>query len=333
MKRIERFSSLGILLVFVVLTGCNSVPPASVPTQTDLQESSPMVILVPTGSATPTNTFMPASSPTATAILALSVTEANSSVQEFLQNGPNCPLPCWMGIIPGQSTWHELEYQQSTLSKITTDAYKNLQTGDLLLGGFDIKFTDSAATIRIYSFFAGAANGEKITISSFDTQAYKPYDDPDRDLYGYGPYNDMLRAYSLPEILSNLGTPTGIYVLASLRHDLPVTPGFGDYFLLHVIYQEKGILMEYQMKPDGVGNKYRICPADAWISGAFTPPNLGLEFGKLLASINHKFTYLADPSQQHGETSEEAFGMTMEAFYQTFLSTPGQCLETPKSLW
>jgi len=323
---------MGILFALAVLVGCRSILFSSTSTETYLPKSSPTFNFNSTDQITSTVPFLSISSPTATEIPMLSVTAANSKVQEYLQNGLICPLPCWMGIVPGQSTWHELKNQQTMLSNIATDKINQLQGGNWLYGEFDIRFTKSTATIDILSIFMGPAGGENITFFGFDTKSYKPYDDPDRDLYGYGPYNDMLRAYSLQAILSNLGKPAIIHVLASLRHDLPVTPGFGDYFQLHVVYPQKGILMEYQMKPEDDGNNYRICPASAWISGGLTAPDLGPGYGKFLATVDTNLTYLASPLQQAGNT-EEAFGMTIEEFYQAFLSAPDRCLETPKSLW
>jgi hypothetical protein len=237
-----------------------------------------------------------------------------------------------MGIVPGQATWQELKDQQITMANIANRVTYRFDAGSWLLGGLDIHFTNDSATIGIRTSFLGPAGADSITFISFMTQAYKPYDDADRDLYGYEPYNAMMQAYSLPAILASFGIPDTVHVAASLRRDLPDTPGFGDYFLLHVLYPDRGVFMEYQMRPERHGGNYRICPAAAWINGDLTSPDLGTEYGPFLASIDGKYSYLLLPPQQPG-IFEEMFGMTNEEFHHLFLSSTDQCLETPISLW
>ena len=86
------------------------------------------------------------------------------------------------------------------------------------------------------------------------------------------------------------------------------------------------------MKSEGDGINLRICPASAWINGYLTAPDLGPEFGELLLTIAPSLEYMASAFQNAGNT-EEAFGMTVEEFYQAFLSTPDRCLETPRAIW
>ena len=337
----KRFLHFGSLLALIVLIGCTSLPSSATPTATHLPTSSPTITRTPTIPPTLTNTLTlsPTITPTLTLFPTLPASEATSKVQEYFQNGSTCSLPCWMGIVPGQSTWPDLANLQSALSSIATGVYPKDEVGDSFIGEFSLRFTNSTATIDIRSTFLGLtpiwgpAAGKTIAVNAVDTMAYNPNSDPLQELYRYAPYNEMLHAYFLPAILSKYGVPDGVYTLASLRHDLGVTPAFGDYFLIHVVYPEKGILMEYQLKPTGDGNYYRICPADAWIGIYLTAPDLGPGFGKALAEIDNKFTYLTDPSLQKGEDVEKAFGMSLDAFTQTFVSNPIRCLETPKSLW
>jgi hypothetical protein len=329
MRRIQNLTTFGIILVLAFFIGCQAIPLSSIPMITESPVKSitaTSVMKIPTTPTATVTPFLP------TAIPGLSVAEAKSKVEDYLSNGPNCHLPCWLGITPGQTIWQAINQQIHSFHNFATEALDKSLVGDRVFGKLRFQYTDNNATIDINSSFSGPRNDETISVISIHTQVVKPFDDPDRDLYGYAPYNEMLKAYTLSAILSSEGVPSDLHVFASLRGDTTVTPGFGDYFLLHLLYPDKGILMEYKMKVEGDGSNYRICPTTAWINGYLTQPNLGTKYGEVLAAVDGKFSYISSPPQ-NPITFEEAFGMNIDEFYQVFLSTPNRCLETPISLW
>jgi hypothetical protein len=323
MNQMKKLSLCGIVLALMVLDGCI---PMEHSTASPVPATSSPIPTMPTLESSPTN------SPTVTIVTSLSVADANSRVHEYLMDSLNCRLPCWMGITPGQSTWLDLNTRLTTLDAITTDrAYKS-QVGDWLLGGFTIKIPNDSAIMEVRSTYLGPVGEDRISVTAIDTLAYKLEDNPDRDLYGYPPYNDLLNAYTLSGILSTFGMPDQIYVMASLRSDTKVSPGFGDYFIIHLLYPGKGIFMEYKMPVEGEKSNYRFCPSLAWIGGYLIQSDLGAGYMQLLASLSDKYKYLLSPSQ-YIKTPEEAFGMTIQEFYQLFRSPTDQCLETPISIW
>jgi hypothetical protein len=276
------------------------------------------------------STDTPASTPTL--ILALSDSEAYRQSSDFLSDRTNCHLPCWMGITPGQSTWQNVSEQMTLFSNISTDSSFGVPSGNWLTAAFIINYTNKDKVIAIRSAYLRYKNENEISLIGIDTHAYKLKEDPNRDLYGDSAYNELLKSYTISGILSRFGRPEQIYISASLRGDTLVSPGFGDYFLIHIWYPDRGVFMEYQMSVEGVGNNYRFCPSDAWISSILTPTDLGTGYQDVLMSLGDTYKNFFPPTGR-AKTPEVAFGMTIDEFYQLFRSPTDRCLDTPKSIW
>jgi hypothetical protein len=180
-----------------------------------------------------------------------------------------------------------------------------------------------------------SVNDNKVSGISFRTRAYRLKDGQyEGDVYGYPAYGELLKSYTLSGILSSYGPPSQIFIDAALGSQaLPVTPAFGDYFKIHLWYPDQGIFMEYDISVEGSGDNYRFCPTNASILGVLTPPGLATASYQeiLLKSWDEYINFF--PPTEFIKTSEEAFGMTIQEFYQLFRSPTNQCLETPKSIW
>ena len=93
-----------ILLVFslfLLITACAPAPPAETPTPT----------LAPTLTPTVTNTLLPTKTPSPTVAQSwtpppkLSQEEANELLLELYETNGGCEMPCWWGIVPGETPW------------------------------------------------------------------------------------------------------------------------------------------------------------------------------------------------------------------------------------
>ena len=81
-----------------------------IPLPSSTQISTPAYTLTPD---VPSATFTAA--PTWTLLATLPIEEAENAVAELFLNNRNCQLPCWWGIVPGETTWREAHAMLSTL--------------------------------------------------------------------------------------------------------------------------------------------------------------------------------------------------------------------------
>ena len=158
------------------------------------------------------------------------------------------------------------------------------------------------------------------------------------DVYGYEAYNSLLQNYALSTVLSTNGPPTYIYIFGYVRADIILSVSqtpyvLTDRFVIHLVYPDQGILMEYEMTVEGHGDNYRFCPSNASISGIFMSLGSADDFFNALHGLGDDFWSSYPPDWVNSKTPDNAFGMTIEDFYQIFCSTPNHCLETIKSIW
>jgi hypothetical protein len=310
------------VLALLALVGCASTLLAEIPTST------------PTLALIPSPTFTPIPSATPTHIPTLTVEDARTKFLELLTNNGNCRLPCWLGITPGQSTLTDLHDVLMIFSGIATDTTDGYVVGDLILGSLTIPYiSEEGMVIRIRSSFLISSGENNIFMIGADTEAYKITGDTLDYIYGHPAYNDVLKSFTLTEILSTYGQPSTIYVTASLR-DVPIdfSPAFGDYFIIHVWYPERGIFMGYKMLAEGAGENFKICPTDAFILLTLIPPELNANYQDLLLKSGGGWDKFFPPSE-FVKTPEDAFGITIGDFFRLFNSFTDRCLETPKLIW
>jgi hypothetical protein len=146
------------------------------------------------------------------------------------------------------------------------------------------------------------------------------------DVYDYPVYKELVRAYSLQQILSDYGSPDQIYMTFSPDWN-PVLSG---YFDLDVWYPDKGIFMKYRMNLQDTGDNIKFCPSDSFVHTILLPPGLGESYQEILVSLGFQDYF---PRGKSPKTPEEALGMSIEEFYEIFRSPTDRCLESPISVW
>jgi hypothetical protein len=284
-----------------------------------------------------TPTFVPTLTPTYTYTLfpTLSSGDAHTRLRALLGDSTSCPLPCWLGVIPGQSTWQEANDQLKLFSGISDGLF--IETGADKWSTEFLKIPNLTNTIviEVRISYPTSSTDNVVSIVSAESRAYRQQDGHyEGDVYGYSAYNELLKPYSIASVLTNYGNPQNIYIFGFLRDDVAVTPGFGDHFVIHLWYPNQGIFMAYQMAVERSGTNYRFCPSNALISGYLMTPGLGSKYKDILLSLNSTlYQYFFPPSTKYINTPQEAFGMTDEEFIQLFRSPTDRCLETPISLW
>ncbi len=274
---------------------------------------------------TPTRTFMP--------VQTLSPDDAYTRLHALLTDTANCRLPCWMGITPGESTLQEASEQLILFSGIAERTGIGIIVGaeEGSYGTLTIPYPNDNKTIEIRLSYQKPADENKVFVIWLDTRAYRLKDgEYNGDVYGYIAYTELLKAYSLSGVLSTYGPPSLIFI----RSDLPgvPTPEWWGSFIIHIWYPEQGIFLGYYMFAEGVGENYRFCPSNAFISGTLIPLGHGTDFQEILVSLRGVYPLFFPPASNI-KTPQEAFGMTIEGFYQLLTASPNSCLETPKGIW
>jgi hypothetical protein len=289
-----------------------------------------------TDTITLTSTRKPTNMPTftATPVPTLSPNDVYTRVNEFLTNNSYCRLPCWFGIVPQQSTLIDVQTQLTMFSSISTDISYDLPTDNWVVSTLTIPFTDNNLVIEISSAYLAPLNENNISLNEFSTRAYQLKDGAyNGDVYGSSAYNEHLKAYTLSEILSRYGPPSQIFIRSNLSTDeLPLPQYSLDSFVIHIWYPNQGIFMEYSMLAGGSGKTYRFCPSNSFISGVLLPTDLGTGYQEVLKRFGGVYPLFFPPAANI-KAPEEAFGMTIEEFYQLFRSPTNKCLESPKSIW
>jgi hypothetical protein len=318
-----------LFFLSILLDGCQSPSSRITPTPEPTNTETSTVAISPTiTQATDTPTLEPTSAAT------LSASEAYTHLEELLKSSSSCQLPCWLGIIPGQNTWQEANALLSTFNGISRHLYigPNAEKGSA--ADLSIPYQSDDMVVEISPSFLSLPGESKVSLIGMYTRSYKLKNGQyNGDVYEYGPYNDLLKAYTISGVLTQYGQPTQVFVLASLRSDTwPKTPGYGDYFEIHLWYPDQGIFLVYKMAVERSGENYRFCPSQSLISGYLLEPSLKTNYQDVLIRMNDDYRDFFKPSI-YVKNSEDAFGMTLEKFYQTFLSPTNQCLETPISIW
>jgi hypothetical protein len=200
------------------------------------------------------------------------------------------------------------------------------------LGFLTIPYPNDNMVIEVSQSYPTSSSDNKVSIIGFESRAYQLKDgNYEGDVYGYQIYNKLLKQYTISVVLSSYGKPSQISVVAFLRTDTKISPGFGDHFDLHLWYPNQGVFMKYKMSVTGSGDDYRFCPSDALASGYLMSSDLVTNYKDTLLKLGI-YDYLFSPSP-YVKTLGEAFGMSDEEFYQLFRSPPEHCLETPKTVW
>jgi hypothetical protein len=333
MNYLKSFLFLLIVLLMTFLHSCilRNQPVSTLISKPNATEITPTAIpatntpnILPTLIPTNTLTFLPT----------LSNDDAYTRLRTLMNVDKSCQLPCWLGITPGRTTQIDAQQQLTLFGGIATKTHISTTAGDGSFGILVIPYPNDNMAIEVDLSYLLSDDGKFVSVIFPNTRAYKLKNGNfDGDLYGYPYYNDLMKAYSLSEILSSYGPPSQIFVRANLSTDkLPLPPNSLDSFVIHLWYPDQGIFMEYSMLAGGSGATYRFCPSNSFISGVLLPVSQGIGYQEILKKLGGVYSLFFPPAS-NVKTSEDALGMTVGEFFRTFISPTNRCLETPKSIW
>jgi hypothetical protein len=309
-----RFFGLYSLLILplLILVACQPAPDLNTAAFATAEIS-----VIPTAAIAPISTERTVAQTTTTAPIATSIPSTATSVpspvptlslaekeaiaSELYNTNANCKLPCWWGIVPGETEWQTAKLFLDTIAtKIITNAESE----------FDPYYSTSV-TVPV---------PEDLSEISLLEHTFIVEDGIIVEIKPEGPWGTR-KVDIVSEILSTYGRPTEVW-LDTLGEN------YGDnYFPFRValFYPEQGLLVRYFDEAELTDGYVTGCPQED--SATF-----------VLWSPKRNLTFLETLSRQQGvqyyKPLEEVTEMDIETFYQIYLDPDTEiCIETPAELW
>lgn len=298
----KRKINLIAILLILVLSGCVRIPTEN--TQTAIEPTQTTMVAV-----TPTVEYTQTPSPSATNSPTMTITptiekKTREEVDAWLLEKvyePECDLPCFWGITPGETSWRDVVEEVSPYA-------------DEVENGREEKYYH-------YSFFFYSPPEEITTGILFlgiDYQLEKILK------VNIGLVLENVSSYSLPAVLLKYGPPGEVWITAYSGYafdDRDPRPS-----TMYVLYPEMGLLLTYAGPPGEVDygivkNCIEWGPSlEIWAPGELPS----------MEAFDERFAYMWLPYLH----VDEALGMDVNAFYEAYQGEPGDvCFETPANLW
>jgi hypothetical protein len=307
----------GWLAVLFMVLGCRplSLPFASPtpslaiplsPSGTMTMTPLPSLTRTPEPSSTPLPSLTPTQTPavTWTPLPTLPVEEAQALIQDLLENNAGCRLPCWWGIVPGETSWQEAH---QFLAPFATK-FEQGGSGQIVEGGITYQTTNYTVAYEIVGEPRGGGAGFGVKNGIVD-------------LIYVGP-NSTIRSYQLHQLLTNYGKPNDIFV--ETFSNLP--DGYLP-FRLALFYSEQRILAEFEYEAQRADDMLKGCPQPIG-------PQLSLWGANKVLTEEDIQRQISGPDTDPPLSLEEVTDMSIETFYQTFKNPAYEaCIETPVELW
>ena len=233
--------------------------------------------------------MIPESKPTAT----MTTEEVEERIRSLLDSNGECDLPCWWGIIPGQTTWDEAY----SILKPVANKINNLVYGNY---GIEVNAPDD--------IFDDYEIGATLDMRGDTVEMIRV---------------PLLYGFTLDRMLSQYGSPAEIYVYSLFQ--TMVTPPI--LVRLVLFYEEQGILLIYEGRTENT-NPLEICPGNLDEDG-FTWAYLWSPEDKRSFSDFSNKTPFGGFSGKYLPLSEET-SINIETFYDWYRNPNNlPCFEMP----
>jgi hypothetical protein len=244
---------------------------------------------------TPSSSISSTPIPTWTPLSTLTPHQAQAFMLEMMKENAGCELPCFWGITPGETSWHDAEHSLAAFA----DSIIQGPVNNLMKDGIESPTT-------VYQF----------------TFSHQDYSSPIRALFGVSngivekievfPPSTELR-YSLDQVLNRYGIPEE--VLLDLLED---TNEGVPWFSFLLFYVEKGITVFYDGEAHINGEVFQACPTQTAPELILIPPG-----SQSLSKMEREAL-----SGSYLPSIRQFPGMSTTWFYET-LKEPGACLRIP----
>jgi hypothetical protein len=269
-----------------------------------ISTSSPLPL---TNTPHPTFTFIP--SPTWTPAPTLSPQESQALAMDLLMNNGGCKLPCWWGMVPGETDWNTARHFLETFVVEIEQGGE----GQAIKNGIPVYSTNYGIQ---YEGEGGTKGGfliliEKGIISGIETG----WDKRQKEFY-------------LPRLMADYGPPDNVFIRAYQYMPDGSPPPF--HILLNYIH--KSFWADYELRGKHIGSILKGCPQATNPALWLWSPDKEWKFEEMIRVVY-------GPPVPHAPEDpilplEEATGMDLKTFYNVFKDLDNQsCLETPANLW
>lgn len=259
--------------------------------------ASTNIVPPPTSIATPTQISSP--------VPTLTVQQLTEYALEMLKDNGGCDLPCWWGIIPGETRLQEAKHRFGRA--FSAGVPRNDGTVN-----HSARFGIPSAKPEEYAFTLGIIEQGGII------QAIEVRSDINEALPSNRFPTDW-RHFSLDQVLSRHGRPTHV----ELQVKPPLHPNSPPSYLMWIVYENHGFWILYAGRSSFDGERMHICPS--------LQTTFGLDLWLQSAKSS---TPVFRPTPGAGTRSlEEVTGMSLEEFYTTFRDADkGACLDSALTL-
>jgi hypothetical protein len=142
--------------------------------------------------------------------------------------------------------------------------------------------------------------------------------------------HEIVKPYALSSVLSDLGKPSIVQILTSGDKE----DTMARQFRILLIYPNNGVLIQYISSRNFSEKTVSTCLEYKDIEMWLYPPGDAVLFDQLLEETRWAdFWPPSDISINGWKSIDQATGMTIDEFYETFLENPEACLSTPADLW
>jgi len=325
MSRLSSFTTYLASIFIFVLSACapSQIETEGIPVRTPSATLMPGLTL-PEKTEFAVNTptlLLPTSSLTFTPVPTLPAEEASSLLANWLQNNNECQLPCWGGLIPGESPSLEAYNKLTALSSIA-DFLKYIHPSG---GWVPVTYPSGDLEIRIDVMLHSKADKRTIQVVSISTRTLRELEPgSSEEVYDAPAYNELLGDYTLKSILSKYGPPTEVLVRADI-----FTTGTQETFSITLLYPERGIFVRYNMLAERMDDQIYGCPSHSFVDLWLLSPEDVDIYQEILLSSNVHW----EGNWSYTTPIQEAASMTIVDFYRIYKEPTNMCLETPLNIW
>jgi len=247
---------------------------------------------------TPTNTpSLPSSSPhptivvsTPTLIPTLTDEQKVDNFTELMRDNGGCELPCWWGIIPGESKIEPIAEQFVPQGFIWWEEWNQLEG-----------LSSGSAIMATFSLEESIIQSIEVWGGKEDSRFSKDWEN-----------------YSLDQILTHYGIPSDVFVYYPYRPD----PGSSPSYSLSIFYEELGFTINYAGKATDIDNgKSRACPKLDEVSLIRLFLYQPMKVNNVIETVipPETVSFIAEPETVYDLMSwEQATDTTLESFYEQF---------------
>ncbi|MCB2178484.1 hypothetical protein KQH61_03625 [bacterium] len=306
-----------LFTTFLLLAGCAKnkivIPPTEIhdeplvvdtirPTSTPIIPSStPTLVPSPTATLIPTLTSAP--------VPTLLPEEAQDVFRKWLEGEPDCLLPCWAGIVPGETTWNEA---LDILEPVTTiwSIVEDYECSGGKCNGFDWKFMHLSNLPSTRSPIYGSVdtNGED-------------------EVYSISIQINHTSEMQIPleQILQQYGVPDRLLVHTPRNY---IDKEYIGWMILY--YSENNFIIQY--------GRTAVMGSDYITScGEITSTQVDIVFeGNEVVWDTEKILDIVWRNPEYYllyKDIEDVTDFTIESFHDYYIEHPGSCWSSPISSW